>query len=245
MDCARADRVIPPTLRANAGAGTGLGGAQSGSLVREDHSTAPLQAEDWRDVAINFEAGEVRPEQFLLSQKAYLDRLCALHQNGLSLANVLILLRTWSQGASVHILRHVVVQKEWAHQVDLQLTTVLEHLLGVILDEAQRVQGFLKIKDGGLGLGSAAARREIAYIGAWEGGMKPLLHKLSTMARGDEPAVTTVQALRRIWPTWGLQMDALDAALKRKKGPGAKASNWAASAEGDGLKMQRVHSAQV
>ena len=123
--------------------------------------------------------------------------------------------------------------------------TTLEHFLGVTLDEAQRMQVFLKIKDGGLGLGSAAARREAAYIGAWEGGMKPLLHKLSTMARGDEPAVTTVQALRRIWPTWGLQMDALDAALKRKKGPGAKASNWAASAEGDGLKMQRVHSAQV
>ena len=49
MDCARADRVIPPTLRANAGTGTGSSGAQNGSLVREDHSTAPLQAEGWRD----------------------------------------------------------------------------------------------------------------------------------------------------------------------------------------------------
>ena len=39
--------------------------------MREDQPVAPLQAEDWRDVAINFEAGEVRPEQFLLSQKAY------------------------------------------------------------------------------------------------------------------------------------------------------------------------------
>ena len=77
MDCARADRVIPPALRANAGAGTGLDGAPSGSLVREDRSTAPLQADDWRDVAINSEVGEVRPEQFLLSQKAFFDRLCA------------------------------------------------------------------------------------------------------------------------------------------------------------------------
>ena len=61
------------------------------------------------------------------------------------------------------------VQKEWAHQVDTQLTTALEHLLGVTLDAGQRMQVFLKIKDGGLGFGSAFARREAAYIGAWEG----------------------------------------------------------------------------
>ena len=152
MDCARADRVVPPSVRAGSSARAGPGGVQDGSLVRDDHPATPPQADDWRDVAINSDAGEVRPEQFLLSQKAYLDRLCALHQHGLSLANVLILLRTWSQGASVHILRHVVVQKEWAHQVDTQLTTTLERLLGVALDASQRMQVFLKIKDGGLGI---------------------------------------------------------------------------------------------
>ena len=40
-------------------------------------------------------------------------------------------------------------------------------------------------------------------------------------------------------------MDELETVLKGKKGVGAKGCNWAASAEGDGLKMQRVHSAQV
>ncbi len=75
--------------------------------------------------------------------------------------------------------------------------------------------------------------------------MKPLLHNLSASVRGDASTVSTVQALRRIWPQWGLRMDGLEAALKRKKGAGAKGCNWAASAEGDGLKMQRVHSAQV
>ena len=75
--------------------------------------------------------------------------------------------------------------------------------------------------------------------------MKPLLHKLSAVTRGDGSAVSTVQALRRIWPQWGRQMHELETALKGKKGAGAKGCNWAASAEGDGLKMQRVHSAQV
>ena len=79
MDCARADRVIPPSLRVGSGIRAGPGGVQDGSLVREDHPVTPLQADGWRDVAINSDAGEVRPEQFLLSQKAYLDRLCAPH----------------------------------------------------------------------------------------------------------------------------------------------------------------------
>ena len=77
--------------------------------MREDLALTPSDGDDWRDVALNASADEVYPEQFLLNQKAYLDRLCALHHHGLSLANVLVLIRTWSQGASIHILRHVVV----------------------------------------------------------------------------------------------------------------------------------------
>ena len=40
-------------------------------------------------------------------------------------------------------------------------------------------------------------------------------------------------------------MDDLETILKRNKGAGAKGSNWTASAEGDGQKMQRVHTAQA
>ena len=75
------------------------------------------------------------------------------------------MMRTWSQGAAVHILRHVVVTEEWAHRVDEQLATALECLLstaGVInitLGASQRMQVFLNIKDGGLGFGSAVMRR--------------------------------------------------------------------------------------
>ena len=161
-------------------------------------------------MAISASNEEVYPEQFLLNQKAYLDRLCALHHHGLSLANVLVLIRTWSQGASIHILRHVVVTKEWADLVDAQLTAALEYLLDVPMDQGRKMQVFLKIKDGGLGFGSAVLRREAAYIGAWEGGMQPLLHHLSTHTCSVGPPVSTVHALRRIWPKWGLRIDDLE-----------------------------------
>ena len=122
MDCARTDRIpVQSSL------GTGVSGDR-GSLVREVPASTTGDGEDWRDVAISASNDEVYPEQFLLNQKAYLDRLCALHHHGLSLANVLVLIRTWSQGASIHILRHVVVTKEWAALVDAQLTAALEHL---------------------------------------------------------------------------------------------------------------------
>ena len=128
MDCARADRMpVPTPSRLN------------GFPVRDDPTpiggganavaTAWHDDEDWRDVAISSNADEVYPEQFLLHQKAYLDRLCALHHHGLSLASVLVLVRTWSQGAPVHILRHVVVQKAWSELVDQQLVAAFEHLL--------------------------------------------------------------------------------------------------------------------
>ena len=90
------------------------------------------------------------------------------------------------------------------------------------LNTNRRSQVFLKIKDGGLGFGSASLRREAAYIGACGGGMKPLLHKLSADTRGEGSAVSTLQALRRIWPQWGLQMDDLETARRRNKGAGAK-----------------------
>ena len=134
--------------------------------MRDDPVPTPSDGDDWRDVALSVSADEVYPEQFLLNQKAYLDRLCALHHHGNSLANLLVLIRTWSQGASIHILRHVVVTREWAALVDAQLTGALEYLLDVALDHGRRAQVFLKIKDGGLGFGSAGLRREAAYIGA-------------------------------------------------------------------------------
>ena len=75
--------------------------------------------------------------------------------------------------------------------------------------------------------------------------MKHLLHKLSTNTQGDGSAVSTVQALRCVWPQWGLRMDDVENKLKSTKGVGAKSWNWAASMEGDSLKLERVHSAQV
>ena len=180
----------------------GDGGVRQGasSLVRDDSDLDVSPSDDWRDIALESYFAETHPEQFLLTQKAYLNRLCDLHPKGLTFANLLILMRTWSQGASTHILRHVLVQDEWAKSVDDQIISTLEKLLDVDLDEGQRSQVFLKIEDGGLGMGSAQMRREAAYLGAWEGGMKPLLGKLAHASAEMGSPTSTVQALRRLWP---------------------------------------------
>ena len=75
--------------------------------------------------------------------------------------------------------------------------------------------------------------------------MKPLLHKLASDNPNAASAISTVQALRRLWPTWGHKMDELEAKLKANKGAGGRGCDWEASEEGDSQKMQRVHSAQV
>lgn len=148
------------------------------TLVRDGQQHNSTQADDWRDVAIEANVEEVHPEQFLLTQKAYLDRLCDIHLNGLTLANMLVIMRTWSQGAAVHIIRHVDVKKVWTQTVDNQLQSTLGWLLEVVLDESQRAQvssmDTMKSfscdnKDCGLGLGSAGMRRVAAYLGAREG----------------------------------------------------------------------------
>ena len=104
--------------------------------------------------------------------------------------------------------------------MDDQIISTLEKLLEVDLDAGQRAQVFLNIKDGGLGMGSAQMRREAAYLGAWEGGMKPLLEKLAHASAEMGSPTSTVQALRRLWPQWGQRMDTLEAKLKSKNGGG-------------------------
>ena len=101
------------------------------------HQDSP-QADDWRDIALESNCVEAHPEQFLLTQKAYLNRLRELHLNGVTFANMLVLMRTWSQGAAVHILRHVSVKVEWTQAVDNQITSAIEQLLEVTLDDRQK-----------------------------------------------------------------------------------------------------------
>ena len=62
--------------------------------------------------------------------------------------------------------------------------------------------------------------------------MRPLLHKFATdtTLQGSGSVVSTVHALRRLWPQWGQRMDEVEAKLKSKKGAGGKGCGSASKA---------------
>ena len=122
---------------------------------------------------------------FLRTQDLWLRRLVALTANGLALEYELTLLRTWTQTASVHLIRHASVSIAWATEVDTQCVAAFEVLTrqqrqqrNTVLTEAQRAKLYLRLKDGGHGWGSTLMRRDAAWIGAWEGGFATLLASL-------------------------------------------------------------------
>ena len=143
-----------------------LGGGPSASraasgLTNED-------TDDWRDIGSTNSSVDAYDNEYLERQQAYFTRLDQLHRAGLPLGHVFALLRTWTQGAYVHLIRALPMADQWAQKVDEQVTRLLNELLQTTLDVSQVNQSWLKIKDGGMGLGSAVLRRESAFIGAWE-----------------------------------------------------------------------------
>jgi hypothetical protein len=139
------------------------------------------------------EGTELDGRAFLHRQREYLQRLTTLRKAGLEIAHVLVLLRTWSQGAATHLQRAMPMPTAWAQTVDNAIADHVAGMLDSTLDSSQREQLFLKVRDGGLGLGSAAARGAAAWLGAWEGG-------LAEVAR--ECGVTGMEDWHAQWPEW-------------------------------------------
>ena len=232
MEFARADRM--PAAIANAIHEDGR--PQAEGLILGDES---------RDVEVEEIEKEVSPEKFLLQQRAYFDRLVLLSQHGLPLGDVITLLQTWTQGACVHILRHSSVTDEWVSNVDRQITDVIGRFLYTTLDESQRMQVFLRVKDGGLGMGSAEIRKEAAWIGAWEGGLNPLLKQLREILPDLGEGPSGVQAMRELWPQWRERVDKMERVLRKKKGVSARPSAWDILASTGAQKTQKGHAGQV
>ena len=65
------------------------------------------------------------PVGFLDRQEAYWTRLLALADKGLPKARCLQFARVWTQGASVHVRRVMLVPKEWARYVDYSTANCL------------------------------------------------------------------------------------------------------------------------
>ncbi len=92
----------------------------------------------------------------------------ALHAAGLSLHAVLVLLRTFSDGAAVHLQRAALSDAGQCRQWDDVVAASVGRLLGRALPAHALEQCFLPAKLGGLGFQSAQRRRAAALLGSWE-----------------------------------------------------------------------------
>ena len=161
----------------------------------------PSTDDDRTDVRLTTTLDGSHPQEFIDRHDEYFDRLRTLSRAGLSKIHCLTLLRTWSQGAGVHIIRAVPLTRMWAAAVDDSVYKLLEFLMGVSLSEVQRHQATLQTGSGGLGLGSMVARREAAWLGAWEGGIA---------AAADALGITSMMEFEERWPAFKTCVDSME-----------------------------------
>ena len=82
-------------------------------------------------------------------------------------------------------------------------------------DMGQQLQIFLKLKDGGLGMGSAWLRREAAWVGAWESGCHELCRTMG---------IATLQEFTAAGPQWDQRVKGMMASLRDEQGRNYKPS---------------------
>ncbi len=90
---------------------------------------------------------------------------------------MLQLLRTWTQGAHVHLLRAVPVTADWARAVIKAWFAFFQSILGRV-DDHHINKRFIPIKAGGWGLGPAVIRAVPAFIGVWEAGLQRVAEQM-------------------------------------------------------------------
>ena len=100
--------------------------------------------------------------------EAYLRALVVLRASGLKAQDELVLLRTFVNGAALHHARANLLDAAWCRAYDAKVADHLADLLGRELPSHALEQAFMRLRDGGLGLQSLAARRLLAYVGAWQ-----------------------------------------------------------------------------
>jgi hypothetical protein len=103
------------------------------------------------DITVGVATKGASPIAHLQRQRRFFGVLAELRKEGLSLTRAVQLLRTWAQGASVHILRAVPVATAWAQAVEADAIDLLTPILGK-MNERQVNQLFIPIKAGGLAL---------------------------------------------------------------------------------------------
>ena len=100
--------------------------------------------------------------------RQYVGRFRELKGAGLSAQSAFALLRTFANGAVIHLQRGSHTSEAWCHAFDMEVVHFMEELLECTLDDPRRTQMFLPLKLGGCGVGSACAKRHAAYVASWE-----------------------------------------------------------------------------
>ena len=101
------------------------------------------------------------------SARDFVARVVALRGAGLSAQAAFLVLQAFSHGHVNHLLRANHEDTGWAREFDGVVVGGVESLVQASLDEGQRAQCFLKLAEGGLGLGSAEQVAGAAFLGSW------------------------------------------------------------------------------
>ncbi len=236
-------RPNAPPRSGSAGSGSAVaslahsGPAGSGSAVASpaQGNAAPGGAEG-RAQDEEARVEELDDQAFLDRQREYFLRLIRLNRSGLPIIHVLTLMRTWTQGAGVHLVRGNLMRKQWAEAVDMQVIEMMQELLGTEIGDQQQSQVFLKMADGGMGMGSMVDRRLAAWVGAWEAGVG---------AVAEAVGIGSYEQLCAAWPEWRATMSEADDQLARATGATFRADRWAARLAEAGSKKQRDYTRAV
>lgn len=121
--------------------------------------------EDDDEGRVNVQSGSDGKDA-LSKAEAFAANLARLKAGGLSTESALTLLRTYAQGCSTHLLR-ANFESSWVDKLDAVLFGSLEMVVGFALDESQRVQATLRLKDGGIAFPSSRATAARAFMGSW------------------------------------------------------------------------------
>ena len=190
---------------------------------------------DWRDVPLQTDLHEgctASLQAFADRQAAYFAKLLELHRAGLSATYTLALARTWSQGAPVHLLRALPARQEQLQALDAGVADLVQTVLGDRLDETQARQLFLRIPEGGLGMGSAVTTGPAAWLGAWEGGLQH-----AAAAAG----ISSLDEFRRLWPAWAQAVDSQDETQQQLQGKTLHGTRWVRTLVAANPKQQQAH----
>ena len=174
--------------------------------------------DDRTDTPLDIGCLDTNPDAFIIRLREYLARLEALQQGGLSLVHILTPLRTWTQGAGVHIIRAFPVTREWTKEVDKDVMETFARLAGMENPtETQTKQFFMPTIEGGMGMGSMEARHAAAWLGAWEAGISEIC---------EESGITSMIQLQEQWPAMKACIGRKEETYKDQTGETLQAHRW-------------------